>query len=165
MYRSTLAVLLCFMLPDAPAQSLKQRAMQDELVMVDRDDSAMNKAFARAGAGLDNFLRDAASPSTTNTGHAVKMRLRDGKHTEYFWVGEVRQAGKDFTGRLDNEPRNVKTVRYGERFRFKRADIADWFYYDPHGRMQGNYTTCALMTKEKPEEAKALMQHLRLRCD
>lgn len=165
MLRSTLGVLLCLCLPGALAQTLTQRAERDEVVMVDSDDPAMNKAFARARSGLDNFLRDAASSSSTNTGHAVKVRLTDGSKTEYFWVGDVRPAGPDFTGRLDNEPRNVKTVRYGERFRFKRADIVDWLYYDPMGRMHGSFTTCVLASKEKPAEARALLQQIRLSCD
>ena len=97
MFRSTLGVLLCLYLPGALAQTLTERVERDEVVMVDSDDAAMNKAFARARAGLDNFLRDAASPSSTNTGHAVKVRLSDGNKTEYFWVGDVRQAGPDFT--------------------------------------------------------------------
>ena len=165
MIRRALGVLLCLCLPFAMAQTLTERAERDEVIMAKDGDPAMDKAFARARAGLDNFLRDAASSSSVNTGHAVKVRLADGDKREYFWVGDVRQAGQDFTGRLDNEPRNVKRVRYGERFRFPRADIVDWLYYDPLGRMRGSYTTCALMAKEDPKEVKALLERIRLSCD
>lgn len=165
MIRFGLAPLLCLCLPGALAQSLVERARQDEVVMVDSDDAAMTKAFARAQASLDGFVQDALAPAPRNTGHAVKVRVTEGQHTEFFWVGELRRNGADFRGRLDNEPRLVKRVRPGQQIGFKRGDIVDWLYIDPRGQMQGSFTTCVLLAKEKPQEARALAAQLRLNCE
>jgi len=165
MHRPALALLLCLNLPGALAQTLVERAAQDQAIMVEAGDPAMNKAFARAQASLDGFLLDALAPAPRNTNHAVKVRVTDGDNTEYFWVDELRRAGTGFRGRLDNEPRLVKHVRLGQQIDFPRSQIVDWTYRDALGQMKGNFSTCVLLSKEKPEEARALAAQLRLNCN
>lgn len=165
MRRLALALLVSLCGTGAAAQTLVERARKDEVVMVAKEDAAMNKAFARAQASLDPFLQDALAPKPRNTGHALKVRVQQGKDTEFFWVSAVRRAGTDFQGVLDNEPRLVKTLKLGQLLSFKRGDIVDWLHIDPQGQMQGSYTTCVLLAKEKPEEARALAAQLRLRCE
>lgn len=164
MTRPGLALLMCLCLPNAFAQSLVERAREDQVIVVDSGDPAMNKAFARAQGSLDGFLEDALAPAPRNTGHAVKVRITDNKNTEYFWVGDLQRRGTGFRGRLDNIPRLVKHVREGQQIGFTRKDIVDWLYIDPSGRMRGSFTTCVLLAKEKPEEARALAAQLRLAC-
>ena len=50
-------------------------------------------------------------------------------------------------------------------FEAARADIVDWLYIDrPRRRMHGNFTACALMTREPAKEAAALRKQLGLAC-
>jgi uncharacterized protein YegJ (DUF2314 family) len=59
----------------------------------------------------------------------------------------------------------VKTVKARDTHGFARADIVDWLYIDrPRRRMHGNFTACALMTREPPKEAAALRKQLGLAC-
>jgi uncharacterized protein YegJ (DUF2314 family) len=165
MNRASLALLLCFSLPHVAAQTLVDRARRDEITLVGKDDLAMNQAIARAQSSLDVFLQDALARAPRNSGHAVKVRVADKRHTEFFWVVDLQRLGTAFRGRLDNAPRLVKHVRAGQHIGFKRSDIIDWLYVDPSGQMHGSFTTCVLLKKEKPEEAKALAAQLRLRCE
>lgn len=160
-----LPLLLCLLLPPAHAQTLVDRARADQVIMVHESDKAMNAAFARAQASLDEFLRDALARAPRNGNHALKVRVSDRNGTEYFWVTELQRLGTGFRGRLDNEPRLVKHVRAGQHYGFRRSEIVDWLYIDPSGRMHGNYTTCVLLKREKPDEAQVLAAQLRLRCD
>jgi uncharacterized protein YegJ (DUF2314 family) len=150
---------------DAPAASLVERAGNDETVSVADDDPAMRRAFTRARATLDDFLSKLKSPPAGSGGFAVKVGIRSGQDVEYLWIGQLSVEGERFRGRIDNAPRTVKEVTAGEIFTFTRADIVDWLYIDrPRRRMHGNFTACALLTRESPNEAAALKKRLGLSC-
>jgi uncharacterized protein YegJ (DUF2314 family) len=152
-------------MPAAHAASLVERAGKDETVSVSDDDPAMRKAFAAARSTLDDFLSKLKSPPAGSGGFAVKVGIRAGSDVEYMWIGHLAVDGERFSGRIDNEPRIVKTVKAGDTFAFAKADIVDWLYVDrPRRRMRGNYTACALLTREPPNEAAALKKRLGLTC-
>ena len=150
----------------ASAQSLSARAAKDELAYMDSEEPAMRKAFARAAETLPEFLALAAKPKKGTSNHALKVAISDGKNTEYFWVVAFSNKGDDFTGTLTNVPRLIKKYKQGDRITFQRAQIADWLYIDDAtGKMVGNFTACALLTKEPPKQAAAFMQEYGLSCE
>jgi uncharacterized protein YegJ (DUF2314 family) len=160
-----LAVLLLAPSNRLLAASLVERAAKDETVSVATDDPAMRKAFDSARATIDEFLAKLKSPPAGTGGFAVKVGVRAGSDIEYLWVGNLSIDGDRLGGRVDNEPRTVKTVRAGDTFTFARGDIVDWLYIDrPRRRMHGNFTACALMAREPPKEAAALRKRLGLSC-
>ena len=123
------------------------------------------EAAQAARASLDGFLEKLKSPPTGTGGYAVKVGIRSGTDIEYLWVGNLSIDGDRLSGRIDNAPRTVKTVKAGDTHGFARADIVDWLYIDrPRRRMHGNFTACALMTREPPKEAAALRKQLGLAC-
>lgn len=147
------------------AATLVERARKDEPAAMPDDDPAMRKAFDAARAGLDGFLAKLASPPAGSGGFAVKVGIRSGSDLEYVWIGNLSIDGERLSGRLDNEPRRVKTLKAGDAHAFTKADIVDWLYVDrPRRRMHGNFTACALMTREPPKEAAALRRQLGLTC-
>jgi uncharacterized protein YegJ (DUF2314 family) len=159
-----LAILFCFR-SSALAQTLVQKAKADELKFMDDDAPAMRKAFARAQATLDDFLKKAKAPAAKTSAYAIKVKIRDGQMSEYCWVSDFKQDEKSFSGVLGNEPRIVKNIRLGQTYRFNRDQIVDWVYLDEKGHMLGNFTMCALLTTERPEQALAARKHFGLRCD
>ncbi len=160
-----LVVLLLVSRPCLHAASLVERAAKDETVSVSTDDPAMRKAFDTARATLDEFLVKLKSPPAGTGGHAVKVGIRAGSDIEYLWIGTLTIDGERFSGRIDNEPRIVKTVKVGDVHGFVRGDIVDWLYMDRNRRrMHGNFTACALMAREPPKEAAALRKRLGLAC-
>ena len=150
----------------AQAQSALDRARRDEIVSVPRGDPAMEAAFAKARATLDDFLKVLTAPPPDTYGFAVKIPIRDGREVEYFWVIDIERDGDRFRGQINNTPRTVRTVRNGEVIAFARADIHDWMYVDDaRRRMMGNFTLCALLTREKPDEAAQMKRRFGLTCD
>jgi uncharacterized protein YegJ (DUF2314 family) len=87
------------------------------------------------------------------------------------WATKSRVAGflpteTGFTGTINNQPRMVKSVRYGQQYNFIREQIVDWAYIDrDQKRMVGNFTVCALLTKESVKEAEATKKKYGLQCD
>ena len=147
-------------------KSISERARNDQVTFVHDGDPAMNRAFEKARASLDEFFELAKSPKPGTQAYAVKVAVSDGKNTEYFWVNQFESDGEQLSGVLNNEPENVRVYRFGERFTFKRDDIVDWTYTEPAaGRTYGNFTACALLTHEDPTEAEEFKRQYGLLCE
>jgi uncharacterized protein YegJ (DUF2314 family) len=148
------------------SQTITERAERDEVTHMASEEPAMREAFAKAKATLSDFLTTAGNPPAGTTGFALKVAISDGKNTEYFWVNKFSSAGSVFTGVLNNEPRLVKRHKLGETISFDEKQIADWTYVDQtQRRMVGNFTACALLTKEPPAQAEAFKRQYGLRCE
>ena len=156
----------------APAQSqpqprsVNEAAKRDEVIMVKDQDPAMEAAFKKARATLDQFFALQAAPPPGTDRYAVKVAIRGNGRTEYFWVADLKRDGAMYSGVLNNTPRLVTHVREGETVRFARADIYDWTYRDnPNRRTMGNFTACALLTHEPPAAAAEFKRTRGLQCD
>jgi len=160
------AVALILLSPALHAQAISERAAKDELMFMRDEDPTMRRAFQVAKSTLDEFLKTAIEPSQSKIGFSLKVAISQGKNTEYFWVNDfVAKSGDQFEGEIGNEPRMVKTVKPGQRYVFSRAQIVDWLYLDKEQRrMVGNFTLCALLTKESKEEAEATKRRYKLDC-
>jgi uncharacterized protein YegJ (DUF2314 family) len=159
---ATLALLTC----PAIAQSVVERAKADELVFMRDEEPAMQRAFEKARATLEDFLQKAKSPPAGTTSYSLKVGIRQGEDVEYFWVGNFTQTESGFSGTINNEPRMVKSVKFGQQYAFPREHIVDWTYIDrTERRMVGNFTVCALLTKESAAEAEATKKRFGLRCE
>jgi uncharacterized protein YegJ (DUF2314 family) len=146
------------------AQTISDKAARDDIVNVAKDDPIMLAAMRNARASLPDFLALAAAPPAKAGGFSVKVAVRDHGRVEYFWVGPFEHKGGQFSGRLDNRPRVVRNVTFGETISFAEADIVDWTYMND-GKMQGSYTTCAILKREPRVEAEAMMKQYGLTCD
>ena len=161
-----LVVALALVAGVSQAKGINEKVANDEISYMSDNDPAMKKAFAKAQKTLPDFLRQAAKPQPDTSTYALKVGLREGKNTEYFWVGDFQEKGDQFTAILDNTPQMVRNYRKGQQISFKRAQIVDWMYIDEgKQRMMGNFTACALLTKESAEEAAAFKKQWGLRCE
>jgi len=164
--RAILLVSLLSICACAGAQSISDKAAKDEVIVRDNSDPAMRKALARAAETLPEFLRLAASPKAGTARYALKVGISDGRNTEYFWVNNFSRDGNSFAGTLNNEPRLVKIHKIGDRVTFTHKQIANWTYVDErNNRMMGNFTACALLSKEPPDQAAAFKRQYGLACE
>jgi uncharacterized protein YegJ (DUF2314 family) len=160
------ATVLLFVCPVAVGQTTLDKAKNDELAFVPKNDPAMARAFDKARATLDQFLRLLRDAPLQVQSPAVKVGIADGDQTEFFWIAKLEQNGERFSGLITNQPRLVKTVRTGQRYEFARSQIVDWMYVDARSnKMMGNYTACALLTREPPDQAAAFKRQYGLDCD
>lgn len=147
----------------AMAQPLMDKAARDEIALVPRNDPDMAAAMRKARAKLPEFFTLVRNPNAFTTGFAVKVAVRDKTEVEYFWVTPFTEQDGRFSGRINNTPRTVKTVKFGESITFSEGEIVDWLYLDA-GQMKGNYTACALLKRE-PAQAAAFKKRFGLECD
>ena len=135
----------------------------DEMFWASKNDPDMNAAMDAARATLPEFLALARAPRRDTRVFAIKVRITDGLHVEYFWLSPFAEQNGLFSGTVDNEPDTVKTVKLGEQITFTHNDIVDWTYVDGRG-MRGNYTLCASFKRRPRPEAEALIAKYGMDC-
>jgi len=155
-------------------------ASDDPAPLVPKDDSAMLAAFARAAAGLDDFLVRWRKPPAGTRSFSVKVGLIDtskrpgyavvrpgsspGKFVEWFWMINLREEGAGFAAEIGNDIAYLHNVTAGKTIRFTRSDIADWLY-SQDGKIVGNFTTCPALAHASTEERRQVEQDLGISCD
>jgi uncharacterized protein YegJ (DUF2314 family) len=72
--------------------------------------------------------------------------------------------GRQFSGAINNAPRTVHSVKFGETITFDQSEIVDWTYFDK-GEMDGNYTASALLKLAPASEAEEFKQRCHFHCD
>ena len=145
--------------------TLVERARRDEISKVAKDDPDMAAAFRKARDTLPEFLALAQAPRPTIDHLAVKVGIptdNDGK--EYFWISPFEPRGGKYSGRINNTPRAAKTVKFGQVIEFSQDEIVDWLYAE-NGKMIGNFTACALLKREPPDQVEAMKKQYGLSCD
>ena len=162
-----LSVVLLVLLISFPAfsQSFTDKAKKDSAVEMSDEDPAMQKAMERARAGLEDFLRKAGTPPPNTDQYSVKVRVSEGDNQEYLWVSDLKAQGDLLSGRIDNLPM-IRSVKKGQSYSFAKTEIVDWTYIDrSKKKVFGNFTTCALLTKEPPGVAESIRKQYGLECD
>jgi uncharacterized protein YegJ (DUF2314 family) len=136
------------------------------LSFMSNEEPVMQQAFAKARSTLAEFLKLAESRPAGLENFAVKVGIGDSNGTEYFWITDFTQNGERLVGKIGNTPQMVKTVKLDQMYEFRREQVVDWLYLDRKQRkMVGNFTYCALLTKEPPAEAEAAKKRYRLDCE
>lgn len=147
------------------SQSFTDKAKKDSAVDMSDEDPAMQKAMERARAGLEDFLRKAGSPPPDTDQYSVKVRVSEGDKQEYLWVSNLKAQGDLWSGRIDNLP-IIRSVKKGQSYSFAKTEIVDWTYINrSKKKVFGNFTTCALLTKEPPGVAESIQRQYGLECD
>ncbi|GKS64783.1 hypothetical protein YTPLAS72_20870 [Nitrospira sp.] len=161
------AVLMTFTIaPSAAlASSFMDKAKKDSAVEMNDEEPAMQSAMERARTGLDDFLRKAGAPPPETDYYSVKVRVREGDNLEYLWLSNLKAQGELWSGRIDNAPM-IRSVKKGQFYSFAKSEIVDWTYIDrTKKKIVGNFTTCALLTKETPDVAQQIQKQYGLDCD
>lgn len=146
-------------------------ALEDRIVSISKDDAALVAAYAKARAGLDEFLALLDKPPAGVDAFAVKLGVVDtenGGHevvrsghqsAEFIWVKAIKRDGAGFTGVVNNQLGFVRNIRLGETVRFVRDDISDWMYRR-NGQIKGNATACPLIASMSENERQPYRKRL-----
>jgi len=143
--RVLILTLLAFVMP---AVSLAQ-----DSIKVPNEDQEMNEAKDKARASLVHFWEKFTNPGPDDTGFAIKVALPYGRNnTESIWTKDIERKDGKITAVINNVPRDVKTVRVGQRIEVVDAQISDWMYMRA-GKIVGNYTMRPLLKRMPPQDA------------
>jgi uncharacterized protein YegJ (DUF2314 family) len=151
--------------PPAASTKASGPSKGDETLSINDEDPAMQAAFKKAQATLDDFLSVVNSKNPKIENMAVKIVVKEGKQKDYLWILPFSQTAKGFKGELNSEPQVIKHLEVGQQVIFTRAAIVDWMYVNTEDHtMHGNFTTCALLTTAPPAEIKEMKEKYGLDC-
>lgn len=149
----------------ADRQADKKAEEQQEVVELNDQDPAMKAAFKKAQSSLDAFLKIHAANDPNVDVESVRVRLTEGKVTEYVWIHPFEKDGNGYKGKANSVPSRLKKLPIGGQVSFKREDIVDWTYFEIKARrMHGNFTTCVQLAKAPAAEVEALKKSYGLDC-
>lgn len=118
----------------------------------------MDKAIQTARDSVDTFIAALKSPAPGRVSFTVKKPFKDGGQVEHIWLSNASFDGTRFSGRVDNEPADVKNVRFGQIATAGKDEISDWFYIE-NGKLVGGYTIRVLYSQMSPAEKKDFDAH------
>lgn len=110
-------------------------------------------AIAKAKASLPEFWARAAAPQPGDSDFCVKVPVRDGTETEFFWINELERSNGTVHGAINNDPMTVKTVTLGQVIAVPESEVIDWLYMRG-GKLYGYYPVRPLRSRMPAEEAR-----------
>src|SRR5215469_6462755 len=111
----------------------------DPIYRVDSGDKEMNGAMDQARKSIQQFITALQSPKANQSAFSIKKEYKQGKEAEYFWIVDVTFDGKNFHGKVDNDPEIVKNVKLGDEAIIGKDEISDWMFVE-NGKLVGGYT-------------------------
>jgi uncharacterized protein YegJ (DUF2314 family) len=115
------------------------------------NDKQMDRAVENAQRTLGFFMAALRAKKDGDTVFEIKKGFVDGDKVEHLWIREVTYDGKNFHGKIDNRPLDVKNVHSGERVTVAPQDLTDWMFLKD-GKLMGGYTTRVLYARLSPED-------------
>jgi len=138
-------------------------AIEDQAVVVKKQDVEMLEAIGAARAGLDDFLSKHETPPQGTSQFRLKVKFAIGNTVEHMWVSPFKNFGDKFVGILADEPEYAKTLTNGQRVTFSREDISDWGYVQD-GKQRGGFTVCVLFKRMPQQEVKKYREQYGFEC-
>ncbi|HJT80384.1 MAG TPA: DUF2314 domain-containing protein [Chthoniobacterales bacterium] len=118
---------------------------------VEDSDKTMKRAVDQAQRSLGFFIAALKANKPDDSEFAIKKGFTDGDNVEHLWINELRWDGKNFHGKIDNRPVDVRNVWLGEPVIVAPEDVSDWMFVKDNTLM-GGYTTRVLYQRLNSEE-------------
>ena len=141
-------------------------APKNEVVYVKGNDAAMSAAIAKAQASFDTFRAALTTPPAGAQNFSVKVGFPWGikDDREHIWLIEPKLDDTSVTGKVNNEPVDVMTLKLGQVVTAPLKDVSDWMYVE-NGVLRGGYTLRVLLDKMSPEMRKKMLGEMGFRLE
>lgn len=136
-----------------------ERDGNPDVVYFDDDDELMDRAIMKAKETYQAIIDALESDDLTARGYSIKKRYEAGDGYEHLWISDVKWDGQIFTGKIGNEPVNVKGVVLGQPVEVKPEELTDWMYIR-EGKLIGGYTLRVVMSQYPPAEREAMQKQM-----
>jgi uncharacterized protein YegJ (DUF2314 family) len=139
--------------PDSPAY-----------VHVHDSDKAMHQAVHQAQRSMGKFMAALTKPQPGQTGFSVKKRCIEGNKCEHIWLTDLHFDGRVLSGKVDNNPVDVKSLRLGQKVTVRPEEVSDWMYVE-NGRLVGGYTVRAYYRNLPADQKRRFAQNVGFRVE
>jgi uncharacterized protein YegJ (DUF2314 family) len=127
--------------------SALQETLTLPIVQVSDDDPLLKQAVQQAREEWPKFV--AAFDARAGANFSVKAPVTHAGNTEYIWISVTGLEGERVYGTLGNDPGNLGSLKFGSKVSVQVADLNDWCYTDPHGKLTGGFTVEAVQKAQR----------------
>ena len=146
------------------AREIRRTGVQPEIFRIDDKDAQMHRAVKEARKTVGAFIAALKKPGKGQHDFEVKKPFAKDGEVEHLWLSEVAFSGNRFHGRVDNHPRKIKGLKFGDRVSVNPDEISDWAFVD-NGKLVGGYTIRVLSQNLSPERRKEFANETKVRID
>lgn len=120
------------------------------LILVDRNNEEMEKAFLEAKKTLDHFITRATKQRKDYEIYGAYIKVKEGETIEFLWVSDFKKYDDTyFMGVLITKPELTNQFKEGATIGFLKEDIFDWQIYNKNtDKLEGAFTFKVLEKKE-----------------
>ena len=127
--------------------SVLQETLTLPIVQVSDDDPLLKRAVQQAREEWPRFV--AAYDARSGANFSVKAPVTHAGHTEFIWISVTGLEGDRVYGTLGNDPGNLGSLKFGSKVSVQVADLNDWCYLDPAGKLTGGFTVEAVQKAQR----------------
>lgn len=95
-------------------------------------------------AQLVTFVLEDQTATGIEAGVKVAVPASNGTH-KVVWVRPFAERGGRFVGLVASEPNSIKAHNVGQVIDFGEAQVHDWYFHGPKGKMYGSFMTRAML--------------------
>jgi uncharacterized protein YegJ (DUF2314 family) len=124
---------------------------EPEYFQVPNEKSEMHRAVDRARKTVHQFIAALQHPTAGQKDFEVKKPFVAGNQIEHIWLSDVQFIGNRFQGKIDDQPRKIPGLKFGQLVSVNPNEISDWLYVD-NGNLVGGYTIRAHYNELNPQQ-------------
>ncbi|BDD03955.1 DUF2314 domain-containing protein [Aureibacter tunicatorum] len=119
---------------------------EESLILVNKENEKMDKAFLEAKETLDQFISRATVQRKEHEIYGAYIKVVQNEVVEYLWVSDFQKYNETyFIGVLITKPELTTQFKKGATIGFLKEDIFDWQIYDKNTDvLEGAFTFKAL---------------------
>lgn len=121
------------------SREMSRQGIEPEYFSVADKDAEMKSAVRQARRSVGTFIAALRNPTAKQHDFEVKKPFVQGSDVEHIWLSNVTYSGNRFHGDVDNHPRKIKGLKFGQHVSVNPDEITDWAYIDD-GKLVGGYT-------------------------
>jgi uncharacterized protein YegJ (DUF2314 family) len=115
-----------------------EKTLDPPIIQVVDDDPLMKEAVEKARQAWPQFV--AAYEAQAGEKFSVKGAVTSAGNKEFIWISVTSLEGDRIYGELANRPGNLGSLELGSKVSVLAADLNDWCFLDPRGKMVGGFT-------------------------
>jgi uncharacterized protein YegJ (DUF2314 family) len=143
---------------------IRNASAPPEIFRIEDKDAQMHRAVLKARRNVGVFIVALQNPAKGQNDFEVKKPFVKDGEVEHIWLSHVQFSGNRFHGLVDNHPKKIKGLKFGDRVSVNPNEISDWAFVD-NGKLVGGYTIRVLARNLSQEQKETFENETQVRID
>ena len=143
---------------------IRNTSAPPDIFRIEDRDEQMHRAVLKARRNVGVFIAALQNPATGQHDFEVKKPFVKDGEVEHIWLSHVEFSGNRFHGLVDNHPKKIRGLKFGDRVSVNPDEISDWAFVD-NGKLAGGYTIRVLSENLSAERRKSFENETNVRIE